>query len=124
MSNQVWTVLIAAVAVVVVLVMFRDRLVNFRMKASHRGVDVDLRGQPRQQSAAGPGAVVIQGNRQLGWMHRIFAGRPAIISDNVQTGAKSQIDARPDRVPGGTQVSNSDSPGSARKRQNRGHADR
>jgi len=122
-SNQ-WTVLIVAIAVVVVLVAFRRTLRNFTMRASHKGLDVKMQAESRQQSAAAPGAVVIQGNRQLGWMHRIFAGRPAIIRDNVLTGGKSQIEVAPDPVPGGTQVPDGDSPGSARKRQNRDHAHR
>jgi hypothetical protein len=121
-SNQ-WTVLIVAIVVLVVLVAFRDRLRDFSMKASHKGLNVRLQGQPRQPSAADAGASVkIQGNRQLGWMHKIFAGRPAIISDNVQTGANNQMEARLDPV--GTQVPDSRLPGLARKRQNRGHADR
>lgn len=124
MGDQVWTVLIVAIALVVVLVALRDRLRNFTMRASQKGLDVKMQAQPRRQSAAVPGAVVIQGNRQLGWMHKIFASRPAIISDNVQTGAKSGIEARPDPVPGRTQIRDDDLSGSDPKRRNRDHADR
>jgi hypothetical protein len=124
MNNQLWTVLIAAIALVVVLVALRDRLRNFTMRASHKGLDVKMQAQPRQPSVTPPGGVVIQGNRQVGWMHRIFAGRPAIISDNVLMGADSRIEARHDSVPEGTQLPEDVLPGSFPKKQNRGHADR
>jgi hypothetical protein len=102
MSGEVWTVLIIAGAVVIVLVLFRDRLRNFRLRADHKGVDVNLQGQPRKEAVGGAGGVVIQGNRQFGWKHLIGVGRRAIVRDNIQAGSDNKIVARPDPTSNGT----------------------
>ncbi len=101
MSNEVWIVLILAAAVVIVLVIFRDRLGQFGLKANRGGVNVKLTGQPREAPSLAPGTTVIRGNRQRGWKHRINIWRPAFVEDNIQRGAENEIVAGPDQTSNG-----------------------
>lgn len=105
MSSEVWIVLIVAAAVVIVLVIFRDRLGQFGLKANKSGFDVKLSGQPREAPSAALGSTVIRGNRQRGWKHRINIWRPAFVEDNVQRGAENEIVAGPDHVSNGDRKS-------------------
>ena len=88
MSSEVWIVLIVAAAVVIVLVIFRDRLGQFGLKANRGGFDVGkLKRSTARSAFAAPGSTVIRGNRQRGWKHRINIWRPAYVEDNIQRGA-------------------------------------
>jgi hypothetical protein len=98
MSSEVWIVLIVASAVVIVLMIFRDRLAQFGLKANRSGIDVKLQNQPRRAPSAEPGGTVIRGNRQTGWRNRINIWRRAFVQDNVQRGVENEVVAGPDQV--------------------------
>jgi hypothetical protein len=97
-NGQVWTVLIVAIAVVIVLVVFRDRLREFWITANKQGLRAKLKSEPRRESPPEVSDVVIERNRLIGWKHLIDVARKAIVRRNVLLGEKSEIKVRPDSV--------------------------
>lgn len=85
MSDTVLKVLIIAVAVVIVLVIFRDKLGKFYIK--FKGMDASMETRDRA-------SVNISGNVQLGEKHVIQTDRSDVnISENLQEGKENLIDA-------------------------------
>ena len=104
MSETVWIVLIIAIAVIVVLFMFRGALARFFLKASQDGFEAELEtreqgptGSQAGQSSAGTN---ISGNWQVGRQNKIDVGQPDTnVSDNLQLGREQDITARPQTKP-------------------------
>jgi hypothetical protein len=85
MSDIVLEVLIIAVAVVVILIFFRDKLGKFYIK--FKGMDASLETRNRA-------SVDISGNVQSGKRHKIQTNLKDVkISDNLQEGEENLIDA-------------------------------
>ena len=96
MSSEVWIVLIVAAAVVIVLVIFRDRLGQFGLKANRGGFDVKLKVNREAPSAAPGSTVAATGSAAGEFGFSIW--RPAYVEDNIQRGA-DEIVVGPTRSP-------------------------
>lgn len=102
MDNSVWIVLIVAVAVIVVLYMFRGALSKFFLKANRNGVEAGL--ETREMPSSGmpdtnsPHKVNISGNKQIGAEQKINVAQSDVnVSDNLQAGRKQSIDVKADK---------------------------
>jgi hypothetical protein len=103
MSDTVLTVLIVAVAVVVILFMFRRQLSAFIFRANKEGVEAhletrDTTAQDQTSGSAGrTHSVNISDNRQIGRDQEISVGRADTnVSDNLQLGEEQKIRVDPD----------------------------
>jgi hypothetical protein len=95
MSDTAITVLIVAVAIVVVLFVLRERLGDFSMRANGKGIETRVK-------AHAPTAMPktsIRRNLQCGSGNEIDAGDEAVVEENVQEGTEHKISARPTSRP-------------------------
>lgn len=109
MSDQVLTVLIVTVAVLVVLYLFRRQLRRFVFKVNEGGIHAELETHDPTRASDGPrqpampskgGSVNIIRNRQIGKGNVIEVGRDNVnVDDNTQLGQDQKIVARPDKAP-------------------------
>jgi hypothetical protein len=102
MNDTVWIVLIVALAVVVVLFIFRSSLSSFFLKANKEGLEAKLQTHEPADNQANPApsssGVTISGNRQLGDRNKIVVERDQVnVRDNVQTGRRQEIEVKPDQ---------------------------
>ena len=105
MDNTTWIVLIVAVAIIVVLFMFRRDIRKFFVKASRDGVEAGLEtrdpGQSPPPVATPPGhprSVNIKGNTQAGSGNKISVAQPNVnVEDNKQLGRDQSIEVKPNR---------------------------
>lgn len=99
MDATVWIALIIAVAVIIVLYMFRRDLRKFFLKAGSDGVEAGI--ETRESQTANSGAshsVNISGNKQIGTDQKISIQQSDVnISDNVQAGHKQKIEVKDDK---------------------------
>lgn len=99
MSDTVLVVLIIAVAIVIVLLVFREQLSRFIFKANKEGIEAQLDTR-QEQDAAKPrrqAGVTISKNKQFGKGNVIDVGRNDVdVEDNTQLGEDQKIMARPD----------------------------
>ena len=104
MSDTVLTVLIVAIAIIVVLFMFRERLRNFIFKANKDGVEANLETNQQDKTLGNQGrqpSVNISGNRQIGKGNRIDVGRSNVnVEKNLQKGDDEEIVVRPQKSGG------------------------
>jgi hypothetical protein len=101
MSDTVLIVFIIAIAVVVVLVIFRKQVSRFFIKAGKEGLEADLEtrepASPTTTTAGSPASVVISGNKQIGKANKIDVAQSDVaVDDNLQLGEGQQIKVRPD----------------------------
>lgn len=98
-SNTVWIVLIIAIALILVLFMFRRQLREFILKVTRAGVELELKNNqstedhpvPVNKAKRGPGTRII-GNIQFGKHNRIENNQSnASIEDNKQIGGGNII---------------------------------
>lgn len=104
MDSTILIVLIIAVAVVVVLCIFRDKLRTFSLTANKEGIKADLETQPTNipptnpvgsSQPPKPPGVTIRGNTQIGTDNKIHVGQNSIdVSDNLQYGQKQTIEVQ------------------------------
>lgn len=86
MSDTVLITLIIAIAVVIILFIFRDKLSAFNLTANKRGLKGNLKNYPP------PSGVTVSGNVQQGDNHEINVGRDdATVIDNIQDGRENTI---------------------------------
>lgn len=103
MTDTVLIVLIIALAVIVVLLFFRNQLSRFLFKANREGIEAELQthkpvpGATSSTATSGAGGVAIRGNKQVGEGNAIDVGRDnVVVEDNVQRGKDQKIQVRPD----------------------------
>lgn len=105
MDNAIWIVLIVAVAVIVVLFMFRRDIRKFFLKASRDGVEAGLETRDPGQvfppggvpTGRAPG-VTIKGNKQIGTKNEISVSRSSVnVEDNTQLGRDQSIEVKPNK---------------------------
>ena len=95
MDPKVQIVLIIALAVVVVLIVFRRRLSKFIFKADSKGINAELNAMP--PAAIGQGkqeGIIISENKQIGRDNKIRVSKTDAvqITDNKQKGDGQEID--------------------------------
>jgi hypothetical protein len=100
-SETVWIVLIIAVAVIVVLYMFRGALASFFLKATQEGFEAGLetREQPPSDDQAehSPADVNVSDTWQIGRKNKIAVGRSDTnVSKSRQIGEEQEITVEPD----------------------------
>lgn len=99
MSDSVLIVLIVALAVIVVLYMFRRQLGNFAFRANRQGLEAQLSTRqpdaPEEAAAPAPSpGVVISGSVQRGRGHKIQVSRDNVqVRDTLQQGQGHEISA-------------------------------
>ena len=104
MSETVWIVLIIAIAVIVVLFMFRGALARFFLKASQDGFEAELETREQEltgsQAGQSTASTNISSNWQIGRENKIDVGQADTnVSDNLQIGSEQDITARPQTKP-------------------------
>lgn len=105
MSEKVWLYLIVAVAVLLIVLMLRQRLSRLFFKGAgvETGLETHAQGGVSEGGATKPAArskgFRIFGNWQIGKGNRIESGRSdANIEENRQLGVDQEIVAKPDRA--------------------------
>lgn len=104
MSNSAQIAMIVAVAVVIVLYLFRRQLSKFMLKFTKDGLETELTTHtpdaPKPALASPPAAsrpVVIKGNIQEGADHVIDVRRGDVeVIENLQEGDRQEISVGPD----------------------------
>lgn len=99
-ENTVLIVAVVAIAVIVVLLMFRERLRSFGFKAGKNGVEANLETsqQAKSQTKQTGGSITISGNKQIGKGNQIDVGRSNVnVVKNLQKGENQRIVARPQK---------------------------
>jgi hypothetical protein len=105
-DDTVLIVSVVAIAVIVILFMFRERLKSFGFKASKDGLEANL--DTERQGKAGTAAqadkarsINISGNRQIGEGNQIDVGRSSVnVEKNLQKGKNQKIVVRPQKSSG------------------------
>ena len=100
MDSTIWIALIIAVAVVVVLFMFRRDIRKFFVKASRDGVEAGLETRDPNQNtpevADRSYGVNIKGNTQAGSGNKISVAQSDVnVEDNAQVGRDQSIEVKP-----------------------------
>jgi hypothetical protein len=97
MNDTVLTVLIVAVAVIVVLFMFRRQLSRFFLRADKKGLEARLETHNPGAIAKRSDSITIKGNQQVGADNAIAIERSNVnMADNLQLGERQRITVRPD----------------------------
>lgn len=102
MDTTIWIALIVAVAVIVVLFMFRRNIRKFFVKASRNGIEAGLETRDPSQSPppaeiapVHPYGVNIKGNTQAGSGNKISVGQSNVnVEDNTQVGRDQSIEVK------------------------------
>jgi preprotein translocase subunit SecF len=110
MSDTVLVVLIMAVAIVVVLIVFRRRVSHFLFRADQQGVAAEMRtredkataadGQMDKTSRRRPADVTVRGVRQAGAGNEVevsTTGQTADVEDIAQLGVKQKLKVEADQ---------------------------
>lgn len=102
MSDTVLIVLIIAVAVIVVLWMFRSSLSRFFIKANKEGMEAELQTHDNHEQTEGiPGErpdVNVESNWQVGRGNKIYvSSKEADVSDNRQLGEDQGITVKDEK---------------------------
>ena len=100
MSETVQIVLIISVAVIVVLIIFRERLSRFMLKAGKDGLETELETQKKAQkpTAHRKGDLSITGNKQVGRGNIIDVERSdSNVDNNLQLGDNQRITAHQEK---------------------------
>jgi hypothetical protein len=93
MNPKVQIVLIIAAAVVIVLIIYKNRLSKFKLKANEKGVETELNADDGKTQGNNDG-IVISGNKQIGKDNKIKVSslNKAKIDKNTQKGDRQEID--------------------------------
>lgn len=95
-ENTVLIVAVVAIAVIVVLLMFRERLRSFGFKAGKDGLEANLEtSQQGKSQGSRSRSVEISGNKQIGKGNEIDVGRSNVnVEENLQRGNNQKIVVR------------------------------
>ena len=100
MSDTVLTVLIVALAVVVVLYLFRGQLRRFLFKANREGIEAELTTRAEAGRQGRQDGINISRSKQIGKGNVIEIGRRDVnVEDALQLGEDQKIVAKPDASP-------------------------
>jgi hypothetical protein len=88
-----------ALIVLVILILYREKLKLFFFEATRQGIRARLETKTQARDDQGP-SIIISGNRQTGEDHLIDVGRDKTeVTKNIQSGKRDQIVTRPDPGP-------------------------